>query len=185
MKIVKYRITGMAPILMNNPESMKPAAPGAGGTKSRIPTPKAEAEEKCYRDDKGNLQIPAVAFRAALLRAGTGRKIGKMTAWSVYSASVFHVGDFCTLLNPSTNKPLKKYDIDTRRAVVQKNGVLRSRARVDKWSCILILEVDDELMPNIDTLTEGLSLAGKIIGVLDFRIEKRGWFGKFKAELME
>jgi hypothetical protein len=32
---------------------------------------------------------------------------------------------------------------------------------------------------------EALNIAGQVIGVGDFRIEKRGTFGKFKAELVD
>lgn len=182
MTIVKIRITGRAPILMNNPASMK-RADDTSVKAPKIPSPKVEAALNAYKNDDGQLYIPAFAFRASLLRGGVGRKIGKTAAWTVFSASVFCVDEQCLLYDPDTKKPIKKYEIDTRRAVVQRNGILRSRPMIEKWACDLTLEVDDEML-QVGTLIAGLTHSGKIVGVLDFRIEKKGWFGRYVPELI-
>jgi hypothetical protein len=81
------------------------------------------------------------------------------------------------------------YVIDTRRAVVQKQGILRSRAKIVlPWWLEFILDWDEETLPQKfpDSLKEDiLPSGGRVIGLLDYRPEKRGWFGRFKVVSVE
>ena len=100
------------------------------------------------------------------------------------AATGFTPEEFCLLVNPETGKQIKSYKIDSRRAVIQRQGVVRSRARIDLWSCILIMECDtDFLMP--DQMLELLNLGGKIAGVGDFGPRSGGEFGRFTAEIVK
>lgn len=199
MEQVTYKITGQSALLMNNPASMLGSreAPSNGEEKSKgkpsglkiksIPTAEAEAAIKVYRVPDGQLYIPATSFRAALIEAPIGRKIGKLSAKRVYSASVFTVEQECLLFDPKTEKPIHDYVIDVRRAVVQRQGIARARPRIDKWACYVVFDIDDSLLGKdaMGILSEGMNLAGRLAGVLDFRVSKTGEFGRFKAELVQ
>jgi hypothetical protein len=177
-----FRIIGISPLLTNNPASMKRADTGLGTKK--IPTPDEEAAAKVYEDGNG-FYILSESFRSAIIGSGggaSGRKIGKFSAASRVSAGMFTVEPHATLLDPQTLKPLTTYQVDTRRAVVQRQGVLRSRPMFAPWAVRLHVEIDtDFVTPN--HILELLNIAGKVAGVGDFRPQRKGTFGRFKAEL--
>jgi hypothetical protein len=181
--ITIYRITGVSPLLMNNPEAMGQGNEGLGTKK--IPTPEEEAAAKVYRLESGQLYVPAVAFRSSIIGKGggaSGRKIGKMTANARVAAGVFTVETKCPLIHPKTGKPIKEYQINIMRAVVQNNGVRRARPEVPEWACDLALEIDTDFI-SPELVLELLNISGKVAGVGDYRPQKKGPFGRFKAEI--
>jgi hypothetical protein len=182
--IVTYRIVGLSPLLMHSAKAMMQPKPNQGLGSKTIPTAVAEAEAGVYRLPSGQLFIPSESFRLAILGAARGRRIGKTAAAMVLAGSVFPVEPELPLVDPQTGSPIEKYEIDIRRAVVNRMGVARARAMLRTWACDLSFEVDLEMLPNVEILTQILNIAGKIIGVLDYRIEKKGTFGRFRAELI-
>lgn len=182
-RIAVFKITGISPLLQNNPASM--GGPAANLGMKKIPTPEEEAKSKVYKDEKGNFYLLSECFRSSIVGKGgsaSGRKIGKRTAISACCAGVFTVEPRCILLEPKSGKPIKKYSIDTRRAVIQGNGVLRSRPMFPDWMVKLPLEIDEEWLTT-DMVLELLNIAGKVSGVGDFRPQRKGSFGRFVAEL--
>lgn len=183
MKIetIKFQITGISPLLMHNPSGMK-RSDGTSINKKKIPTAEDEAEAGVYRDAKG-IVFPVIGFRSALLYAVSGKKVGKRSARNVIAASVFNCDEFTAIIDPSSGKPVKEYVIDSRRAVVQGNGIIRSRPRFNAWALVLRLDIDTDLIA-VQVVLENLNEAGLLAGVGDFRVEKRGWFGRFKAKII-
>lgn len=118
-----------------------------------------------------------------MIYAVSGKKVGKRGAKSIISASVFNVDDYCVILDAKTRKPLLKYEIDTRRAVVVKQGILRSRPKFEDWACELELEIDEDMIP-VSLVLENLNEAGMLAGIGDYRINKGGPFGRYKVELV-
>ena len=121
----KFKVIGVLPLLTHNPSSM--GGPSTGPKTRKIPTPEEEAAAGAYRDDKGNFCIPSVAFRSAFLGGLRNKRVGKSSAISVFQAAVLTVDELTVLVDQKTRKPLKKYVIDSRRAVIQRSGVIRSR----------------------------------------------------------
>jgi hypothetical protein len=182
-KIVIFKIKGISNLLQNNPASMSKNN-GSLGMK-RIPTPEEEAAAKCYRDENGNFYILSEAFRASIVGKGgsaTGRRIGKFSAASRTCAGIFTVEPRATILDQKNGKPVKKYSIDTRRAVIQNQGILRSRASFENWMVRLPLEIDEDFV-TVNQVLDLLNIAGKVAGVGDFRPQRRGCFGRFTAEI--
>jgi hypothetical protein len=181
----RFQVTGIFPLLTHNPKAM--GAASAGPKIRKIPTPEEEALAGCYRDAKGNFCIPAVAFRSSLLNSLKNKKFGKSSAISVMQAAVFNhpASELAVLCDPDTGKPLTKYEIDTRRAIIQRNGVMRSRPRFESWACEITLVIDGDSVVSPEMIEEHLNIAGQSIGVGDFRIERRGFFGAFKVELVK
>jgi len=182
--IHKFKIASVEPfaLLTHNPAQMRRSSDGPKTKK--IPTPEEEAKAGLYLDGEGHYCIPSMSFRSSLLNSLKNKKIGKASAISVFQAAVFNVDELSVLVDPGNEEPLSAYRIDTRRAIVQRQGILRSRPRFDKWGCWLFLQIDEDIT-NAKQVEENLKIAGQIIGVGDFRIEKRGMFGKFAVELVE
>jgi hypothetical protein len=204
MKMYTFRITGIRPLLMNNGAAMI-AEPGRSPTDdSGLNSGKpvydnvALAEAATYRTVEGQLCLLSIAFRAAILGPGgsaSGRSVKPLdaqgkpskgkgrSAGQVFSGAVFLVEDRCPLFHPQTKAPLLDYEIDVRRAVVNKAGIPRARPIIRAWACDLRLEIDEQMIP-ASVVLELLQLAGRISGVGDYRPQKKGPFGLFAAELL-
>lgn len=187
IETVTFKITGLSALLMHNPASMIRPGDKKGLSTKQIPSPEKEAELGCYRNGKGQFYLQAIAFRGSIINPGggaSGRKIGKSTANSRCAAgiSINEKFDKCVLLNPRTGKPIKKYTIDTRRAVIQRNGIMRSRPRFEEWGCDLTFDIDTDFVTK-EQVVELLNISGRVAGVGDYRPQKKGWFGKYRAEL--
>lgn len=183
--LCKFRIVGISPLLVHNPAGMRPGSEAGLGTK-RIPTPEEEAKAGLYVNDKGEFFVRANSFRSAIIGKGgsaSGRKIGKRTANQCVAAGFFIQHDEAILTHPDTGKPLKEYRIDSRRAVVQGNGIVRSRPCFDRWATTITCEIDEDFIRK-DQILELLKIAGKISGVGDYRPQCKGMFGRFDAELL-
>jgi len=105
-----------------------------------------------------------------------------------FAASVFLVNETCVLYRASN--PKKKitatdedWEIDTRRVTIQRQGILRSRPKISDWGCVLEFEYDEELIQP-ELIASVLENAGKSPGVGDYRVGKKGPFGRFTVELM-
>jgi hypothetical protein len=183
LQLFKFKVTGIFPLLTHNPASMKRTDSTTVKSK-KIPSAEDEAKAGLYLDKDGNFMVNTIGFRSALLNGAKNKKMGKASAISVFQAAVFNVDEGAILIDPKTEKPLKSYTIDTRRAIIQRQGIMRSRPRFEKWACFLYVQIDTDIMTS-EVVEEHLNIAGQIIGVGDFRIEKRGPFGKFQVELVK
>ena len=63
--------------------------------------------------------------------------------------------------------------------VVQRNRIMRTRAKFDcPWSCTIKIDGDDDLV-SAEFLGRWIDIAGRRIGLGDWRPEKSGSFGRF------
>lgn len=183
MKLVKFKfsITGLSPLLVSNPAKMKGGQPTMG--RKTIPSPEEEAKSSTYQLSDGRFYLPSIQFRMGLLYAVAGKKVGKRSARQIVAASVFNSTDKSILIDPDTNKPLKDYTIDTRRAVVQRQGIMRSRACFEKWATEVEFEIDTDLLSE-KVVAENLNEAGILSGCGDYRPSRQGPFGRYQAQLL-
>ena len=72
----------------------------------------------------------------------------------------------------------------TKPVVVQRNRILRTRAKFDDWSCTFHLDTDPELVDRLQ-LETWLEIGGRRIGLGDWRPEKSGNFGRFEVMSVE
>jgi hypothetical protein len=177
MKTIKAKIKGVGlGILLHNPAGM-----GRSNGKKVIPTPEQEAAEGCYwTEDKTSVAIPSWNLFRALVKAAAAYKDGKVAMSRVIAGGV-------TIEPAVLSFGTKKYAIDTRRAVVQRQGILRSRPLLKDWTLDFDLLVNEEdvspkAFPTLRAICED---AGRRVGLGDFRIEKSGPFGKFVVESWE
>ena len=181
-KIVVFEITGTSPLLQNNPINFIGVQEDTGlvGGKKQYDD-HAEAELRVYRDPNGNNCHPTEAFIKSMIRAVTGRKFGKMSATSAIKGSVF-IAEPYAIIEDDKGRPAKSYSIDKRPVVVGKARVPRCRPCWNKWKMRVPLEVDVAII-SPQQVEESLSLAGRIVGVGDYRPEKGGGFGRFTVKI--
>ncbi len=170
----KYKVTieGTSPILFSNPIGMIPQHFG----KKSVPTPEEEAATRCYwLDGPGSeLCFPSDNLKIALIQASSAYRFGKQSLAPFVAGSILLQP---ALLGLGTNK----YFIDTRRAVVQRQGVLRSRPRLNEWKLSFEIIQDDDFPEQASSqLPLIIAEAGRRIGIGDYRPQKKGWFGKFR-----
>lgn len=192
-KIITFRITGASPLLMHNPAGSMSAPSKELKSKKNIPSPEVEAEASTYRlpsinGEKGQLYAPSVALRSSLIDGGLNQKLGKESLRGLLAQVVFVVDEFCPLTHPDTGEPLFDYEIDTRRAVIQTSGIMRSRAKLPEWATAISLEYDPDLIEERHILA-AFQMAGTRVGILDYRPRcpkgKGGPFGRYTVEVIE
>jgi len=170
-------VDGKSPLLTHNPESMGIAADAMKG--GRIPAPDVEAEAGCYRLADGTCALKGESFRAAALGAAGAWKMKKSSARSRL-AHIIVVEELVPLLRLD-GTPISDYVIDKRRAIVQRQGIVRCRPRFDEWSAVFTFEYDSMLVPEPKLIVDILQDAGGRIGVGDYRPARNGWFGRFNV----
>lgn len=184
-------LEGITPILMHNGVAQWKAA-SQGGKIKRIPTPEEEAEMAAYRDEEGYLVMPSIAIRAAVREAArqAGAKIkgSRIPVAKLVEARVVPTSEWAPLYR--NGERLREYAIDIRRAVVQKQGVLRARPRIDlPWELRAEFALDEEdereAKALADLFVQFLALAGRQAGIGDYRPARGGPFGQFRVKEVE
>lgn len=175
MQRIRVTIAGVSPLLMHRYSGEKP--PGDEGNVD----PRIIAEQFLHLDADGKPVIPGDALMAALVNAGKFHKFGKskLTTQKTTLVTAF-VGVEELMPRLHDHDP---WSVDARRIVNPSTGGARLgyRPRFDKWSCTftLILYSPNEFGEN--KLRALLDDALMKIGLLAFRPEKRGVFGRAKV----
>ena len=171
---IKTKIKGISPLLMHR-FPLEPVQAIAKKSKEE------QAEIAAYRDEEtGELYIPGVAIQRALIAAATYSKgKGRATLQKPVAACVFVDPDQCAL-------GTKVYKIDARAVVVPatKGRIVRYRPRLDVWETAFSLDYDPELLTE-QQLRTVVDDAGARVGLLDFRPERKGPFGRYMVTAWE
>jgi hypothetical protein len=137
-------------------------------------TKEVQAEHACYRDPKTKeLYIPGIAIQRALI-AGAG-----YVKWR-RNSSLQKPAAACLMVNPErVSLGVSEYEIDARPVVIPstKGRVIRYRPRLDDWEVTFALEYDDSLLSE-KQLREVVDNMCSRVGLLDFRPERKGPFGR-------
>jgi len=180
---ITVKIQGLSPLLMNrlNPESLK-----KGGPTTPIQyDPKIEARKSAYIaeiDGKEQLYIPSYAVYSMVIKTATRYKEkGRRSSLSSLLAGTIRI--------EPENIPLGhcNYEIDERPVVIQRNRVLKWRAKIPKWEATFTIIYDKTILTPIivETLQKILEDAGRRMGLLDYRPQHKGWFGTFTVKTFE
>lgn len=135
---------------------------------------KEQAELSAYRDPQTKqLYIPGLNIQRALVSAASYSKGKGRSSLSRTVAATFLINPERILLG------LKTYEVDSRPVVVPatKGRVMRHRPKLDKWKIKFILEYDPVLLSAIQ-VRRIVDDMGSKVGLLDFRPEKKGPFGR-------
>lgn len=164
----RLRITfeGTSPLLMNRfPE----VAPEGLQKMSR----NDQAEVAAYRDTAGVLFVPGVNIHRCLIAGAAYTKKGRGTLAKIAAACLL-VEDEKVSLN------VREYEVDARPVVIPatKGRIMRFRPRLDTWKISFFMIYDAGLL-NIEEVHRILEDSGRRVGLLDFRPERKGPFGRF------
>lgn len=188
MQTLKLKLSGTTPLICHSTRGMS-TTPEAGLRQGNGNlTGREEAELGTYLDDEGELVFPTIAVRNALYAAASGRKIrvnGTRTARSGL-AGVIPTSEFMPLMN-GDGKQATDFEVDTRFVrVPPRTGarVPRSRPKFSPWSLEFEIDYDENLI-DARSIAELAEIAGKTVGLGDYRPEKAGTFGRFEVEVVK
>ena len=172
--IIEVEIQGVSPLLMHKFPMME-----IEGLQKM--SPERQAEHAAYRDVETNqLFIPGVALQRCLVAGATYQKgKGRSTLQKPVAACLF-------ITPPKLLLGAEKFEIDSQPVVIPatKGRIIRHRPRLDKWSAKFSLEYDETLLT--DTQVRAVvDSSGSRVGILDFRPEKKGPFGRFMVTLWD
>ncbi len=184
---VRCVLSGLTPLLMNamSEEQLLAIREKRKGAKNASkPTPKEEASSKVYRLASGEPHVPVKNLYACLIGAGQYVRLdGKRQVSTLKTTTLPGM-----LTIEDTSLPLfhgEKHEPATWQTDIQQgrnpNGgeaVCVIRPRFDDWELRTVLEIDLEQMP-LKQAYELVSIAGKRIGLGDFRPKCKGTFGRF------
>ena len=167
-KTIAVELTGVYALLMN----AFPLTPVENIEKR---TPQEQAELSAYRDpdNGGGLYIPGLNVQRALIAAAAYSK-GKGRASLQKPAAA------CLEVTPERiGLGTKEYIIDSRAVVVPatKGRIVRHRPRLNEWKISFTLSYDDNLLTETQ-VRRIMDDMGQRVGLLDFRPERKGPFGR-------
>jgi len=178
---IKVTIEGVTPLLMRRftEEDQQSASSGTRGSLvGDRGLPREQAEKALYRDEEGRIGIPGPNVYRAIVDAGKFHKIGRSKVTTQKSSLIPACVRLPELFLPITPDA---WEVDTRPVQVPPgsgNRVLRHRPRFDRWALSFTLELDEDMMsPKL--LRAIVDDAGKRIGLGDFRLDRKGPFGRF------
>jgi hypothetical protein len=169
---IAVTVEGMSPLLMHR----FPIEP------LEVPiekmTPAAAAEVAAYRLDGAvsHLYVPGQALQRALVAGATYSKgKGRGSMQKPVAACVLVTQEKLDLGTAS-------YEVDARPVTIPATGgrVVRYRPRLDSWSLTFVVDYDPELV-SAKQLRQVVDDTGSRVGLLDFRPERKGPYGRFKV----
>lgn len=138
-----------------------------------------ETEQSLWLTEEGNPTVPVSAVRAVIETGARKRRQGPQ------------VREGLVVLRTDFSFDREKYGetMDDWRKKMQftvpvflnRKRVMRTRAKMDNWSVKIVVEVDEELV-DAGQLAEWLDIAGRRIGLGDWRPEKSGTYGRFALD---
>ena len=192
----QVEIKGLRPLVMHNgsagldtrsPANIEKAEIAKKRGSNRTATDDARiAELECqtslWLDASGAPTIPAAAVRAAIETGARKLKQGPQVREGMIVDSV---DEFLYDRSMGTSvDELGKSAQFQAGVVVQRSRILRTRAKFDEWGLRFTLECDDELI-DAEQLATWLDIAGRRIGLGDWRPEKSGDMGRFEVVSIE
>lgn len=186
MKTVQAKCVGISPLMMcrMTEEELEGLRTGVRDPIKRDVPREEVARVRLYTDDEGTVGIPIENLFACLVEAGRDVKVGTK---QISTATTTKLPAYLSL--PELFLPLIDFTpwvVDMRRGVnanAGKSGVACAvvRPKFMQWAFEVILEIDDKLM-SLETARQLLEIAGGRHGLMAFRPNKKGPFGRFKVE---
>ena len=182
MATLHMNLNGLSALLMNNPAGMlNLEADKQKLGKTKIPTPEEAVKATSYVLPDGHLYVPAIAVRNCLLAATRGQLVNRKSALPYISGGILMVDENFPLYRGGKMLKADKVSMDVRRAVIQRQGITRVRARVDlPWELQCIFDYNADIV-DIGVVETIAKRADQIVSLLDYRVEKKGWFGRFEV----
>jgi hypothetical protein len=179
-------IEGTAPLLFHR-WSVDAVEAKARAAKNSAAKRTDDLETYVYRNRRGLLSLPAEYLRGALIGAAKFRqdpRSPRKSAQDLCRAALAGLEDLCELKN-AQGEALDAWEFeDRRRAVVQRNGITRTRPGLFAgWRATVPLQCSLPEYVTPQVLRELAEVAGRLIGIGDFR-PTFGRFGVVKFEVL-
>ena len=167
VKQINITLEGISPLLMH-------AFPLVQVEALEKKSPTEQAELAAYRDpDTNGLYIPGINVQRALVSAAAYSKGKGRASLQKQAAACLSISPERLSLNGAG------YTVDSRPVVVPatKGRVMRHRPRFEHWTIEFALDYDDALIKESE-LRRIVDDMGSRVGLLDFRPERKGPFGR-------
>jgi len=175
---VQVKIEGVCPIMFHrwNCESVASKAAAKKGSAEKKTD---DLESYVYRNEAGEICIPGEYLRGAIIHAAKFQqdpRSPRKSAMDLFKAAIVSLTELASL-------GAKDWDyLDKRRVVIQRNGVTRCRpAMKEGWKATFILMVNLPEYIDQQLLNSTIQMAGKVIGLADFRPS----YGRFNVTNFE
>lgn len=175
---VKLPLVGVTPLIVHQwsekaKKEMLDKQMGAAKKTKAFKNPEQDYEDSLYRTSTGEYGFPAVAFKAAAVRAAKMADIPMVDARQMFRV-IADDGDLVII----------KGEPSMREDMVRLNGAtadIRYRGEFRSWEVDLTVQFNADLISHeqLVNLFEG---AGFSVGVGEWRIEKNGNFGCFEIK---
>lgn len=180
MEKYKIKVEGTSPLLMNRPSAL--IGDVSADKKPMKNDPDGESKARLYITPDEKLYQPCTHFKGALVEAGKHKKVvgkGKAT----YSKIV----GYAATIDPAAIIHLnQEWEIDSQLGVnpTTRGRVMIHRPMLTFWSLAFFVDFD-ETEVSAPILKELFDIAGRIVGVGDYRPAKKGPYGRFQVTLWE
>lgn len=187
-KQLEVKVTGTTPLLMHNGLFSSPMNPWSKRLKvvsSKRNKTEADYLELAKIEFMGGLYpqggqpriiMPALVVRANLVRGGARLKLGMDIKRGVL------VLDDSPLIYPDPQGPEERWDAglyDIRPVKIGQSKLDRTRPIFYEWSFTTTIHYDPSIIDK-DPLLGAMEIAGQQVGLLDYRPEKGGIYGRFE-----
>lgn len=184
---VEVKIVGLKPLLQARFTDAAGLGLSETTRKAKVETrktPRDVAEALTYKNDKGEHWHPGSAIASSTTEAASYHKMKstRKSMKAVVPGAVQILEEEIALRDPETWKPIKAFEVDSRRIVNQKTrgAQMAHRPRHDKWGMRFTMEIDPEMIDE-SFVQQLLQEAGKRVGIGCFRPQNRGPYGKFRV----
>lgn len=181
----QIKIKGLSPILFNKwsekakqmilDKQMKKAS---SNKQREAKDPEADGEATFYKNSKGEICIPAICLKSAIV--GGCRSI-KDLPMTVAKGAIFVLGDEDELIKMEYKS--KKIQSDMVR-VATGGADIRFRGRLDDWYFIATVQFNADVI-SAEQLVNLINVAGWACGLCEWRPQKGGNLGRFRAEVIK
>lgn len=181
--LIKTTIVGTAPLLCNRfteQAQAKVSATSSSAMRGQQSMPREVAATKLYTNAQGKPVVPAPNLMRAIVDAGSHIKHGKSKLSTMRSSLVpagLSIVEIELPISPAA------WEVDSRSVVIPATGgrVMAHRPRFDKWQLTFTLDIDSDMFDEAIS-RELVDIAGKRIGLGDFRPARKGPFGRFRVD---
>lgn len=166
--VVQIEITGSCPVIFHR-WSCEDVASKAAAKKGSKEKKSDNVESFIYRDQDGHICLPGEYLRMAMVYAAKFKqdpRSPRKSAFDLFKAGIVPLTELAKI-----NGGTKNWDfIDQRRVVIQRNSITRMRPSFLKgWSAEIEILVNVPEYIDFTLFCEVLEMAGRLIGVADFR----------------
>jgi hypothetical protein len=191
-QLLKFRITGLAPLIVHNGQTADPMNRFAKMMKqisSKRSKTDADYEEMARIEwfaslylDKGRMSVPGIVWESALTSAAKKLKLGQTVQAGLFVPSSMILDFPSQDRTPDeiwSNEELREVHRFTIGVRVQRNKIMRTRCIYPEWAGLLEVHYFDDLL-NRQQVIDILKVSGSVTGLCEWRPR----YGRFSVDVV-